>query len=115
MQAYVELNELMNDQQNQQGFWQERGRWVGYEESYDPEAGGWGPSHISYLTFKSLIQLRRTMNTGQNRAVFIRVHNGKCFEMLCNGKRKLTFLSPGRTSCFVPWLCSLGTKLKKMY
>ncbi|XP_064779714.1 solute carrier family 4 member 1b (Diego blood group) [Oncorhynchus masou masou] len=53
----------MNDQQNQQG-WQERGRWVGYEESYDPEAGGWGPSHISYLTFKSLIQLRRTMNTG---------------------------------------------------
>uniref|UniRef100_A0A8C7HKU4 Anion exchange protein n=1 Tax=Oncorhynchus kisutch TaxID=8019 RepID=A0A8C7HKU4_ONCKI len=44
--------------------WQETGRWVGYEESYDPEAGGWGPSHISYLTFKSLIQLRRTMNTG---------------------------------------------------
>ncbi|KAK6329169.1 hypothetical protein J4Q44_G00011470 [Coregonus suidteri] len=63
-QAYVELNELMKDQQNQQGFWQETGRWVGYEESYDPEAGGWGPSHISYLTFKSLIQLRRTMNTG---------------------------------------------------
>uniref|UniRef100_A0A8C7MI92 Anion exchange protein n=1 Tax=Oncorhynchus kisutch TaxID=8019 RepID=A0A8C7MI92_ONCKI len=63
MQAYVELTELMNDQQNQQG-WQETGRWVGYEESYDPEAGGWGPSHISYLTFKSLIQLRRTMNTG---------------------------------------------------
>ncbi|CDQ57031.1 unnamed protein product [Oncorhynchus mykiss] len=62
-QAYVELTELMNDQQNQQG-WQETGRWVGYEESYDPEAGGWGPSHISYLTFKSLIQLRRTMNTG---------------------------------------------------
>ncbi|XP_055777872.1 solute carrier family 4 member 1b (Diego blood group) [Salvelinus fontinalis] len=54
----------MNDQQNQQGFWQETGRWVGHEESYDPEAGGWGPSHISYLTFKSLIQLRRTMNTG---------------------------------------------------
>ncbi|CAB1312127.1 unnamed protein product, partial [Coregonus sp. 'balchen'] len=54
----------MKDQQNQQGFWQETGRWVGYEESYDPEAGGWGPSHISYLTFKSLIQLRRTMNTG---------------------------------------------------
>ncbi|XP_070963066.1 solute carrier family 4 member 1b (Diego blood group) isoform X2 [Oncorhynchus clarkii lewisi] len=53
----------MHDQQNQQG-WQETGRWVGYEESYDPEAGGWGPSHISYLTFKSLIQLRRTMNTG---------------------------------------------------
>ncbi|XP_030629463.1 solute carrier family 4 member 1b (Diego blood group) [Chanos chanos] len=50
--------------QNQQAYWQETGRWVGYEENYDPEAGGWGPSHISYLTFKSLIQLRKTMNTG---------------------------------------------------
>ncbi|KAG7492172.1 hypothetical protein MATL_G00012250, partial [Megalops atlanticus] len=50
--------------QNQQGYWQETGRWVGYEENYDPEAGGWGPSHISYLTFKSLIQLRKTMSTG---------------------------------------------------
>ncbi|XP_029934376.1 solute carrier family 4 member 1b (Diego blood group) isoform X1 [Myripristis murdjan] len=62
-QAYVELNELMKDQ-NQQAYWQETGRWVGYEESYDPQAGSWGSSHISYLTFKSLIQLRRTMNTG---------------------------------------------------
>uniref|UniRef100_A0A668AZ03 Anion exchange protein n=1 Tax=Myripristis murdjan TaxID=586833 RepID=A0A668AZ03_9TELE len=61
--AYVELNELMKDQ-NQQAYWQETGRWVGYEESYDPQAGSWGSSHISYLTFKSLIQLRRTMNTG---------------------------------------------------
>ncbi|XP_029934377.1 solute carrier family 4 member 1b (Diego blood group) isoform X2 [Myripristis murdjan] len=50
--------------QNQQAYWQETGRWVGYEESYDPQAGSWGSSHISYLTFKSLIQLRRTMNTG---------------------------------------------------
>ncbi|XP_035260687.1 band 3 anion exchange protein-like [Anguilla rostrata] len=50
--------------QNQQGYWQEAGRWAGYEENYDPEAGGWGPSHISYLTFKSLIQLHKTMSTG---------------------------------------------------
>ncbi|XP_062330693.1 solute carrier family 4 member 1b (Diego blood group) [Osmerus eperlanus] len=50
--------------QDQQGYWQETGRWMGYEENYNPDAGGWGPSHISYLTFKSLIQLRRTMNTG---------------------------------------------------
>ncbi|XP_071757262.2 solute carrier family 4 member 1b (Diego blood group) [Centroberyx gerrardi] len=50
--------------QNQQAYWQETGRWAGYEESFDPQAGAWGPSHISYLTFKSLIQLRRTMNTG---------------------------------------------------
>uniref|UniRef100_A0A3P8TUH9 Anion exchange protein n=1 Tax=Amphiprion percula TaxID=161767 RepID=A0A3P8TUH9_AMPPE len=63
LQSYVELNELMKDQK-QETYWQETGRWAGYEESYDPQAGVWGSSHVSYLTFKSLIQLRRSMNTG---------------------------------------------------
>ncbi|KAG5280324.1 hypothetical protein AALO_G00087780 [Alosa alosa] len=61
-QAYVELNELMGTQG--QAAWQETARWVGHEENYDPEAGRWGQSHVSYLTFKSLVQLRRTLNTG---------------------------------------------------
>ena len=64
LQRYVELQEIMKDQ-NQQTYWQETGRWGGYEESFDPQSGVWAASHISYLTFKSLIQLRRTMNTGQ--------------------------------------------------
>ncbi|XP_026171520.1 solute carrier family 4 member 1b (Diego blood group) isoform X1 [Mastacembelus armatus] len=62
-QRYVEMRELMKDQK-QQSYWQETGRWAGYEESFDPQAGVWASSQISYLTFKSLIQLRRTMNTG---------------------------------------------------
>ncbi|XP_041673493.1 solute carrier family 4 member 1a (Diego blood group) [Cheilinus undulatus] len=57
-QAYVELNEL------QGSTWQETSRWVGYEENFNPATGKWGPSHVSYLTFKSLIQLRKTMTTG---------------------------------------------------
>uniref|UniRef100_A0A8C1V627 Anion exchange protein n=1 Tax=Cyprinus carpio TaxID=7962 RepID=A0A8C1V627_CYPCA len=60
----VEMNESVKNP-NQQSYWQEMGRWVGYEETYDVEAGHWGPSHISYLTFKSLVQIRRTMNTGE--------------------------------------------------
>ncbi|XP_013869373.1 solute carrier family 4 member 1b (Diego blood group) [Austrofundulus limnaeus] len=52
----------MKDEE-QPGHWQETGRWVGYEESFDPQAGVWASSQISYLTFRSLIQLRRTMNT----------------------------------------------------
>ncbi|XP_026208453.1 solute carrier family 4 member 1a (Diego blood group) [Anabas testudineus] len=56
-QAYVELNEL------QVGVWQETGRWVGFEENFNPTAGTWSPSHVSYLTFKSLIQLRKLMST----------------------------------------------------
>uniref|UniRef100_A0A3B4B2U9 Anion exchange protein n=1 Tax=Periophthalmus magnuspinnatus TaxID=409849 RepID=A0A3B4B2U9_9GOBI len=58
----VKLKEPMKDQT--EGYWQETGRWVGYEESFDPQAGVWASSHISFLTFKSLIQIRRTMNTG---------------------------------------------------
>uniref|UniRef100_A0A3Q3VRW9 Anion exchange protein n=1 Tax=Mola mola TaxID=94237 RepID=A0A3Q3VRW9_MOLML len=59
----VELKEPMKDQK-QQTYWQETGRWGSYEESLDPHSGVWASSQISYLTFKSLIQLRRTMNTG---------------------------------------------------
>ncbi|TNN65315.1 Band 3 anion exchange protein [Liparis tanakae] len=54
LQRYVELKELMKDPQ------EETGRWTGCEESPDPRAS----TSISYLTFKSLVQLRRTMNTG---------------------------------------------------
>ncbi|XP_036938187.1 solute carrier family 4 member 1b (Diego blood group) isoform X2 [Acanthopagrus latus] len=50
--------------QKQESYWQEMGRWGGYEESIDPQSGMWASSHISYLTFRSLIQLRRTMNPG---------------------------------------------------
>ncbi|XP_075999106.1 solute carrier family 4 member 1a (Diego blood group) isoform X2 [Genypterus blacodes] len=57
-QAYVELNEL------QGSTWQETSRWMGYEENLNPASGKWSPSHVTYLTFKSLIQLRKTMATG---------------------------------------------------
>ncbi|XP_057717604.1 solute carrier family 4 member 1a (Diego blood group) [Corythoichthys intestinalis] len=57
-QAYVELNELSGNT------WQETGRWVGFEENFNATTGKWGPSHMSYLTFKSLIQLRKTISTG---------------------------------------------------
>ncbi|KAL0993263.1 hypothetical protein UPYG_G00105360 [Umbra pygmaea] len=57
-QSYVELNELMGTT------WQETGRWVGFEEDFNPATGLWGPAHLPYLTFKSLIQLRKIMSTG---------------------------------------------------
>uniref|UniRef100_A0A7N8XBL1 Anion exchange protein n=1 Tax=Mastacembelus armatus TaxID=205130 RepID=A0A7N8XBL1_9TELE len=57
-QAYVELNELQGNT------WQETSRWVGYEENFNPAKGKWGPSHVSYLTFKSLLQVRKTMSSG---------------------------------------------------
>ncbi|KAF4084622.1 hypothetical protein AMELA_G00108150 [Ameiurus melas] len=50
--------------ESEQGGLQETGRWQGYKQSHDPEVGLWESSHISFLTFKSLVQLRRTMDTG---------------------------------------------------
>ncbi|XP_062294423.1 solute carrier family 4 member 1a (Diego blood group) [Scomber scombrus] len=57
-QAYVELNEL------QGSTWQETSRWMGFEENFNATKGVWSTSHVSYLTFKSLIQLRKLMSTG---------------------------------------------------
>uniref|UniRef100_A0A146VAG2 Anion exchange protein n=1 Tax=Fundulus heteroclitus TaxID=8078 RepID=A0A146VAG2_FUNHE len=57
-QAYVELNELQGN------IWQETSRWVGFEENLDPNTRQWGPSHVSYLTFKSLLQVRRAISRG---------------------------------------------------
>uniref|UniRef100_A0A3B4FV76 Anion exchange protein n=1 Tax=Pundamilia nyererei TaxID=303518 RepID=A0A3B4FV76_9CICH len=59
----TKLKEQMKEQE-QQGYWQEKGRWVGYEESFDPQAQVWVPTPISCLTFRSLIQLRHTMSPG---------------------------------------------------
>ncbi|XP_065806072.1 solute carrier family 4 member 1b (Diego blood group) isoform X1 [Labrus bergylta] len=60
----MERNREEMKDQKQEAYWQETGRWGGYEESFDPQAGVWTSSNISYLTFKSLIQLRHTLNTG---------------------------------------------------
>ncbi|CAL9692967.1 unnamed protein product [Knipowitschia caucasica] len=57
-QSYVELSELQGNS------WQETARWVGFEENLNPATGVWSDSHVSYLTFKSLIQLRKAMSTG---------------------------------------------------
>uniref|UniRef100_A0A671YV75 Anion exchange protein n=2 Tax=Sparus aurata TaxID=8175 RepID=A0A671YV75_SPAAU len=54
----ISLNELQGNS------WQETSRWMGYEENLNTATGKWGPSHVSYLTFKSLLQLRKTMSTG---------------------------------------------------
>ncbi|MCJ8738161.1 hypothetical protein PDJAM_G00032280 [Pangasius djambal] len=50
--------------EGEQGGLQETGQWQGYKESHDPEVGHWESSQVSYLTFKSLMQLRQAMGTG---------------------------------------------------
>ncbi|XP_041087415.1 band 3 anion transport protein-like isoform X2 [Polyodon spathula] len=66
-QSYVELNELKMDT-NQELFWQETARWVRYEEDFNQDVERWDKPHVSYLTFSSLLELRRTMDKG---AIFL--------------------------------------------
>lgn len=55
----MELNEFQGNR------WLETARWLGYEENFNPRTVEWGPSHVSFLTFKSLLQLRKIMSTGE--------------------------------------------------
>lgn len=74
----MELNEF------QDSFWQETARWLGYEENYNPVTGKWGPSHVSYLTFKSLLQLRKTMSTGDLKAPYKKTKKQSCIKCMCD-------------------------------
>ncbi|XP_033911474.1 solute carrier family 4 member 1b (Diego blood group) isoform X2 [Acipenser ruthenus] len=62
-QSYVELNELKMDTTKEQ-FWQETARWVRFEEDFNEDVEHWDKPHVSYLTFSSLLELRRTMDKG---------------------------------------------------
>ncbi|XP_055475868.1 band 3 anion transport protein [Psammomys obesus] len=62
-QVYVELQELMMDQKNQELQWVEAAHWIELEENLR-EDGVWGRPHLSYLTFWSLLDLQRVFSKG---------------------------------------------------
>lgn len=62
-QVYVELQELMMDQRNQELQWVEAAHWIGLEENLR-EDGVWGRPHLSYLTFWSLLELQKVFSKG---------------------------------------------------
>jgi Band 3 cytoplasmic domain len=43
--------------------WKETARWIKYEEDVE-EKGGWGKPHVASLSFHSLLNLRRCLETG---------------------------------------------------
>nr|XP_020019452.1 band 3 anion transport protein isoform X2 [Castor canadensis] len=63
LEAYVELQELVMDQKNQELQWVEAAHWVGLEENRG-EDGAWGRPHLPYLTFWSLLELQRAFAKG---------------------------------------------------
>uniref|UniRef100_A0A8D2J441 Anion exchange protein n=1 Tax=Varanus komodoensis TaxID=61221 RepID=A0A8D2J441_VARKO len=62
-QVFVELNELIVDK-NQEMQWRETARWIKFEEDVEEETDRWGKPHVASLSFRSLLELRRTLSHG---------------------------------------------------
>uniref|UniRef100_A0A671WDN3 Anion exchange protein n=1 Tax=Sparus aurata TaxID=8175 RepID=A0A671WDN3_SPAAU len=59
---FVELNELIVKDHEMR--WKERARWIKFEEDVEEETGRWGKAHVASLSFRSLLELRRTITHG---------------------------------------------------
>lgn len=66
-QVFVELNELMLDR-SQEPHWRETARWIKFEEDVEEETERWGKPHVASLSFRSLLELRRTIAHGRGPA-----------------------------------------------
>uniref|UniRef100_A0A8C1A1F6 Anion exchange protein n=1 Tax=Cyprinus carpio carpio TaxID=630221 RepID=A0A8C1A1F6_CYPCA len=62
-QVFVELNELLMDK-NQEMHWKETARWIKFEEDVEEETERWGKPHVASLSFRSLLELRKTISHG---------------------------------------------------
>nr|XP_046265499.1 anion exchange protein 2a isoform X2 [Scatophagus argus] len=62
-EVFVELNELVIDR-NQELQWRETARWIKFEEEVEEETERWGRPHIPSLSFRSLLELRKTISHG---------------------------------------------------
>uniref|UniRef100_A0A8C5BLR9 Anion exchange protein n=1 Tax=Gadus morhua TaxID=8049 RepID=A0A8C5BLR9_GADMO len=49
---------------NQQVQWRETARWIKFEEDVEEETERWGRPHVASLSFRSLLELRRTLSHG---------------------------------------------------
>ncbi|KAM9805073.1 anion exchange protein 3 [Neosynchiropus ocellatus] len=62
-ELFVELNELIVEKEHEMR-WKERARWIKFEEDVEEETDRWGKPHVASLSFRSLLELRRTITHG---------------------------------------------------
>ncbi|XP_078535258.1 anion exchange protein 3 isoform X2 [Lissotriton helveticus] len=62
-EVFVELNELIYDK-NQEMQWRETARWIKFEEDVEEDTSRWGKPHVASLSFRSLLELRKTITHG---------------------------------------------------
>uniref|UniRef100_A0A671R3I0 Anion exchange protein n=1 Tax=Sinocyclocheilus anshuiensis TaxID=1608454 RepID=A0A671R3I0_9TELE len=49
---------------NQEMHWKETARWIKFEEDVEEETERWGKPHVASLSFRSLLELRKTISHG---------------------------------------------------
>lgn len=60
---FVQLDELLAGEDGD-AEWRETARWIKYEEAVEEGSARWGPPHVASLSFHSLLNLRRCLETG---------------------------------------------------
>lgn len=72
LQLFVELDELVTHQ-NEDNVeiweWKEKSRWIKFEEDVLGEADRWGLPHVSFLSFRSLIDLYKILENGTKAVI----------------------------------------------
>lgn len=61
-EVFVQLDELFTNGVERE--WKETARWIKYEEDVEEGAERWGRPHVAPLSFHSLLNLRRCLETG---------------------------------------------------
>lgn len=61
-EVFVQLNELTGHGEERE--WKETARWIKYEEDVEEGSDRWGRPHVAPLSFHSLLNLRRCLETG---------------------------------------------------
>ncbi|XP_059218992.1 anion exchange protein 3 isoform X3 [Stomoxys calcitrans] len=61
-EIFVQLDELTGSGEDRE--WKETARWIKYEEDVQEGSDRWGKAHVSSLSFHSLLNLRRCLETG---------------------------------------------------
>lgn len=61
-EVFVQLDELTGTGEDRE--WKETARWIKYEEDVEEGSDRWGRPHVAPLSFHSLLNLRRCLETG---------------------------------------------------
>lgn len=61
-EIFVQLDELTGTGEERE--WKETARWIKYEEDVEEGADRWGRPHVASLSFHSLLNLRKCLETG---------------------------------------------------